>query len=42
MIDPNEIAMEAGRLDDVEAGCIVIAVAATPRTFSSRVGRPAS
>ena len=28
MIDQNEIVMEAGRLDDVEAVCIVIAVAA--------------
>ena len=27
-IDQNEIVMEAGRLDDVEAVCIVIAVAA--------------
>ena len=27
-IDQNEIVMEAGRLDDVEAVCILIAVAA--------------
>jgi len=39
----NEIVMEAGRLDDVEAIWIVIAVAAyTQDVLSSRVARPAS
>ena len=39
MIDQNKIVMEAGRLDDVEVVYIVIAVAATPRTFSVGRGR---